>query len=75
MPINQTPLYYPFGQERGTTAGSGTDRMYTGQISDATDTGLLFYNARYYDPALRLFTAADTIIPDPTNPQTFNRYA
>ena len=70
-----THLYYPFGQERGTTAGSGTDRMYTGQVSDAADTGLLFYNARYYDPALRLFTAADTIIPDPANPQTFNRYA
>ena len=34
---------------------------YTGQRYD--DTGLLFYNARYYDPAIGRFISADTIIP------------
>ena len=34
----------------------------------------MFYNARYYDPALRRFISADTIVPDPGNPQDLNRY-
>ena len=31
--------------------------------------------ARYYDPTLRRFISADTIVPDPFNPQTLNRYS
>ncbi|WP_343414166.1 hypothetical protein [Candidatus Amarolinea dominans] len=34
--------------------------------------GLYFYNARYYDPALGRFTQADTLIPNPGNPQNLN---
>ena len=57
-----------------------TDHRYTGQTSDTTSaasggTGLLFYNARHYDPTIGAFTQADTIIPDPTTPASFNRYA
>jgi hypothetical protein len=33
------------------------------------------YNARFYDPYLARFISADTIVPDPGNPQAFNRYA
>jgi RHS repeat-associated protein len=36
-----------------------TNRQYTGQINDG-DTGL-YYNARYYNPALHHFIQADTI--------------
>jgi RHS repeat-associated protein len=50
-----------------------TTLNYTGQKLDGT--GLLFYNARYYDPNLGKFVSADTIVPNPANPQTFNRYA
>ena len=32
-------------------------------------------NARYYVPSLGRFASADTIVPDPTNPQQFNRFA
>ena len=39
------------------------------------DFGLMFYNARWYDPALSHFTQADTLIPDPYNSQDYNRYA
>lgn len=39
------------------------------------DTGLYFYNARYYDPALHRFIQADTIVPDPNDPQTLNRFS
>jgi hypothetical protein len=33
------------------------------------------YNARFYDPALGRFVSADTIVPDPGDPQDLNRYA
>jgi len=39
------------------------------------DTGLYYYNARYYDPELGRFIQADPIVPSPDNPQTLNRYA
>ncbi|MFH0732297.1 MAG: RHS repeat-associated core domain-containing protein [Candidatus Omnitrophota bacterium] len=38
-------------------------------------TGLYYYGARYYDPELGRFTQADTIVPEPGNPQSFNRYS
>jgi RHS repeat-associated protein len=36
-------------------------RNYTGQIRD--ETGLLFYNARYYDPRSASFLSADSVVP------------
>jgi RHS repeat-associated protein len=50
-----------------------TDKLFTGQRLD--DTGLYFYNARYYDATIGRFISADTIIPNPMNPQAFNRYS
>ncbi len=32
-------------------------------------------NARYYLPGVGRFVTADTIVPDPTSPQSFNRYS
>jgi RHS repeat-associated protein len=46
---------------------SQTQRNYTGQMRDST--GLLYYNARYYDPAIGRFISADTIVPG-SNPLT-----
>jgi len=37
--------------------------------------GLYDYNARFYDPYLNRFVSADTIVPDPANPQSLNRYS
>jgi hypothetical protein len=36
---------------------------------------LLYYNARFYAPTLGRFISADTIIPNPANPQSYNRYS
>jgi len=37
--------------------------------------GLMFYRARWYDPALGRFAQADTIIPGAGNPLAWDRYA
>jgi RHS repeat-associated protein len=39
------------------------------------DFGLLFYNARWYDPALGRWTQPDTIVANPYNPVDYDRYA
>jgi len=66
----------------GFVATSGTQKrraqhaapLRTGQrLDDSTD--LLYYGARYYDPALRRWVQADTIVPNPQNPQALNRYS
>jgi len=53
-------VYYPYGETRTAEGTLATERHYTGQISDKEDTGLLYYNARYYDPKIGKFTQADT---------------
>lgn len=68
-----TIKYAPFGQTRSVTGIITTDKKFTGQELD--DTGLYYYNARYYDPTIGRFISADTVIPNPANPQGFNRYA
>ncbi len=50
-----------------------TDYTYTSQYSNMDDFGLLFYNARWYDPVLGRFTSADTVVPDGV--QGYDRYA
>jgi RHS repeat-associated protein len=67
--------YYPFGE---TLIASGAlwnvDHKYTSQELDS-ETDLYFYNARYYNPALGRFISADTIVPEPGNSQSLNRYS
>ena len=66
--------YYPYGAPR---AGGGlpTNRTYTGQIADEGVGSLMFYNARFYSPLLGRFVSADTLVPEPGNPQALNRYS
>jgi len=59
--LNTTPIY------------ALTQYTFTGQYSNMSDFGLMFYNARWYDPATGRFTSADTIIPP--NVQGLDRYA
>jgi RHS repeat-associated protein len=68
--------YYAFGLTR-IWSGSLPDKLFTGQRkvdSNATD-GLYYYGARYYDAAIGRFLSPDTIVPNPMNPQSLNRYS
>jgi RHS repeat-associated protein len=49
-----------------------TDYRFTGQKQDAS--GLVYMNARYYDPVLGQFISPDTLVPDAGNVQDYNRY-
>ena len=69
-------IFYPFGrtQTASPQASFQVSRRFTGQVFDI-ETGLYYYNARYYDPELGRFIQADTIITDLSNPQSYNRYS
>jgi RHS repeat-associated protein len=67
-------LYDPYGEILTSTLPvTLTDRLFTGQRLDSS-TGLYYYNARYYDPHLGRFIQPDTLVPDPLNPQAWNRF-
>ncbi len=66
--------YMPYGAPRYTAGTTPTSFNFTGQRKDS-GSGLLFYNARWYDPVIGRFLAADTLVPSPGNPQALNRYS
>ena len=79
----ETPAHLPFGAlnvavQRGSAlfhlhGDLQTDRTFTGQKSDAT--GLLYYNARYYDPSLGTFISPDTRLSYTGRPIDYNRFS
>jgi RHS repeat-associated protein len=65
--------YKAWGETRYTYGTTPTAYKFTGQRLDES-TGLYYYGARYYDPALGRFVQPDSIVPEPGNPQTLNWY-
>ena len=63
---------YPCDAARAAFPTLRTDRTFTGQKEDGT--GLLYYNARYYDPALGAFISPDSLVPDPGMVIDYNRF-
>ncbi|NIX78446.1 RHS repeat-associated core domain-containing protein, partial [Microvirga terricola] len=71
--IDKTTLYTPYGAPLITTGPDKEAKAFIGERLD-DDTGLIYLNARYYDPALGRFISPDTL--DPTKPGVgTNRYA
>jgi len=68
--------YTAWGEVRYTWGSTPTDYTYTGQYSNVPDFGLMYYNARWYDPGLGRFAQADTIVPlESQGVQAWDRYA
>ena len=72
--------YTPFGDWRTEPTATAGDRYYTGHKHNnlgggADDLGLVYMNARYYVPGIARFASADTIVPNPANPQSLNRFS
>ncbi len=63
--------YGPFGRVR-MTEGQQTRLAFAGEYRDTA--GLLWLRARHYAPFLGRFLQRDTIVDDPGDPQTLNRY-
>ena len=66
--------YLPFGEERWTGGTQPTDFTFTGQRADSY-IKLMEMGARWYDPQIGRWISPDSIIPDPGNPQSLNRYS
>ncbi|MDQ5823766.1 MAG: S-layer homology domain-containing protein [Chloroflexota bacterium] len=70
----------PYGEVAWSWSSSGggptslTSIGYTGQRLEA-ESGLMYYGARFYDPALAYFVSADTIAPGKGDSKTRNRYS
>jgi RHS repeat-associated protein len=73
--IHNSPLH-AYGATRSSSGTLPTDRTFTGQkqAPRGYPTGLLYYNARYYDPALGLFISPDTLVPDAGVLYDYNRF-
>lgn len=70
--VAEQTKYDPWGEVL--SGGTMSKFQYTGQEMDS-ETGLNYYNFRYYSSDLRRFTRPDDIIQNPYNPQDLNRYS
>ncbi len=68
--------YAAYGSSRYTSSATAfpVSRRYTSQVFDE-ETGLYYFGARYYDPVIGRFIQPDQEIPNPFNPQAYDRYA
>jgi RHS repeat-associated protein len=64
----------PFGETLGATTSVLNDFVFGPSRSDDMH-GLVYMNARWMDPDIGRFISADSIVPDPFDPQSLNRYS
>jgi len=66
--------YKAWGETRYTWGTTPTTYRYTGQRQEES-LGLYQMGARWYDPALSRWLSADTLVPEPGEPQGLNRHS
>ena len=66
--------FLPYGGVRYSEGTFPTDVGFTGHRGHPA-LGLIFMRARYYHVALGRFVSADTVVPEPGNPQSLNRFS
>jgi RHS repeat-associated protein len=66
--------YDAFGGLRRSADSTANRRRYTGHYDD-TETGLQYFGARYYDPALGRFLSQDAYSGSDDEPPSLHRYA
>jgi RHS repeat-associated protein len=67
--------YTPYGSVRS-GGGLPTDIGFTGHRAESSGLGsLMDFRARAYSPLIGRFLSADSIVPEPGNPQSLNRYS
>jgi len=66
--------YKAWGETRCSYGTTPTSYRFTGQRLESS-LGLYLMGARWYDPGLSRWLSADTIVPNPANPQSLNRYS
>ncbi|OGW26080.1 MAG: hypothetical protein A2X59_10855 [Nitrospirae bacterium GWC2_42_7] len=71
----ETVNYTPYGEDRNPNHPAySSNYLFTDQEYDP-ETGLYNYKARLYDPVIGRFISADSIVSDPFDPQSLNRYS
>jgi RHS repeat-associated protein len=74
----QHMAYLPYGATRGTDELTTLDKGWLGQVADgnttaSSSTGLVYLNARYYDPAASRFVSPDPVVKV-SDPRTLDAY-
>jgi RHS repeat-associated protein len=65
--------YKPYGETRFSYGITPTTYKFTGQ-REQVEIGLYYFQARWLDASLGRFISADTIIPEPGSPLSWDRY-
>lgn len=68
--------YEPYGAALSNARSSNPEQLrhtYTGQEHDS-ETGLMYYNARYYDPMVGMFISADRFVANSERSADFHRF-
>ncbi|GGY57285.1 RHS repeat-associated core domain-containing protein [Parvularcula lutaonensis] len=66
--------YTPFGEVRNNPAGNQDETGFTGHVWDQA-TGLVYAQARFYNPVTARFLSSDSVGFMAAGPRYFNRYA
>ena len=69
-----TREFAAFGEQVGSGGTATLTRGYGAHWQDG-ESGLIYMGARYYDPVITRVIQPDPVVPEPDDPQSWNRYS